>query len=99
MGDPQQHHTGLSLKKSPIQIAIAFAGLLVLIVLYAIGSKGQQVQEASAQKDETKSSGRKEGSSTAAIPPALQLAGQQPSIPAANIPPPPPPRPAYQDNG
>lgn len=98
MGDPQQHHTGLSLKKSPIKIAIAFAGFLVLIVLYAIGSKGQQVQEAAAQKDESKSSGRKEGSSTAAIPPALQLAGQQPSIPAANTPPPPPPRPAYQDN-
>lgn len=97
MGDPQQHHTGLSLKKSPIKIAIAFAGFLVLIVLYAIGSKGQQVQEASAQKDEPKSSGRKDGSSAAAIPPALQLAGQ-PSIPAANIPPPPPPRPDYQDN-
>jgi type IV secretion system protein VirB10 len=96
MGDPQQHHTGLSLKKSPIKIAIAFAGLLVLIVLYAIGTKGQQVQEAAAQEDEHNSSGRKEGSS-AAIPPALQLAGQ-PSIPAANTPPPPPPRPVYQDN-
>ncbi|WP_259561711.1 TrbI/VirB10 family protein [Shewanella baltica] len=96
MGDPQQHHTGLSLKKSPIKIAIAFAGFLVLIVLYAIGSKGQQVQEAAAQKDESKSSGRKEGSSAATIPAALQLAGQ-PSIPAAHTPPPPPPQPDYQE--
>lgn len=94
MGDPQQHHTGLSLKKSPIKIAIAFAGFLVLIVLYAIGSKGQQVQEAAAQKDESKSSGRKEGSSAATIPAALQLAGQ-PSIPAAHTPP--PPQPDYQE--
>lgn len=96
MGDPLQHHTGLSLKKSPIKIAIAFAGFLVLIVLYAIGSKGQQVQEAAAQKDESKSSGRKEGSSAATIPAALQLAGQ-PSIPAAHTPPPPPPQPDYQE--
>lgn len=96
MGDPLQHHTGLSLKKHTIKIAMAFAGFLVLIVLYAIGTKGQQAQNSTVQKDESKAtnSARKEGGSTATIPPALQLSGQ-PSIPAANIPP--PPQPDYQD--
>lgn len=85
MGDPLQHHSGLSLKKSPIKIAFAFAGFLVLIVLYAIGTKGQQSQEISAQAGEPTNSARKEGNGAATIPSAFQHNGQ-PSIPAANAP-------------
>ncbi|AZQ13328.1 TrbI/VirB10 family protein [Shewanella khirikhana] len=82
IGDPLKYHSGLSLKKSPIKIAFAFAGLLVLIVLYAIGTKGQQTQDMAPPKEEPTSAARKETNGAASIPPALQLSGQ-PSIPAA----------------
>lgn len=87
MGDPLQHHTGLSLKKSPIKIAIGFVIILVLIVIYAIGTKGQQNKHINDNKENVVKSKNKDVGNTAAIPQALQSSGQ-PSIPAADTPPP-----------